>query len=68
MKKFLERISSRKFLNALGVEAGALISLFYAPSSGDAIADAIVRVGTIIAMLAFAFGYTKVQGGIDETK
>lgn len=65
MKSFLERISSRKFLVAIGAEVGALVTLLSKEATGDLVADAIIHIGTIAVMGAIAVGYIAIQGKID---
>ena len=65
MRSFLQRISSRKFLTALTVEAAALVVLF-CPQHESAIAAAAVRIAALATMLLAALGYGKVEAQVDS--
>ena len=69
MTKFLEsltKFTSRKFLTALAAQIGAIVSLFATPSSGDVIADAIVKVGSLLALVLAALGYGVIEARMDR--
>lgn len=69
MKKTLPEIlasfTSRKFLAAAAAEVGLLVAMF-APEYGDQVTEAIVRLGTIVGMVAVAIGYVVVEGKNDR--
>ena len=65
-RSFLSRISSRKFLTTLAVEAAALIVLF-APSHQNAIAAAAEHVAAIAAMVLAALGYVSAEAAVDQS-
>ncbi len=64
MRSFLQRISSRKFLTALAVQAAALAALFW-PQHESGISEAATRIAALAAMLLAALGYAKIEAGID---
>ncbi len=65
MRSFLQRISSRKFLTALAVQAAALAALFW-PQHESAIGQAATRIAALAAMLLAALGYAKIEAAIDS--
>jgi len=67
MRPFLERISSRKFLTALAVQAGAVAAIFW-PQYASAFNEAAVRIAALVVMLLAAFGYARIEAAIDEEK
>ena len=67
MRSFLERISSRKFLTALAVQAASVAAMFW-PGHESALADAAVRIAALATMLLAAFGYGSIEAGLDEAK
>ena len=64
MRSFLSRLSSRKFLATLAVQAAGLIALL-APGREQAIAAAAEHVAAIAAMLLAALGYVKAEADLD---
>ena len=67
MRSFLERISSRKFLIALAVQAAAVLALFW-PEQAEVYQTAAVRIAALITMLLAALGYGKIEAAIDAEK
>ena len=65
MRSFLQRISSRKFLTALAVQAAALAALFW-PQHESGISEAAIRIAALAAMLLAALGYAKIEAAIDS--
>ncbi len=65
MRSFLTRLSSRKFLATLAVQAAGLIVLF-APAHGEAISAAAERIAAIAALLLSALGYVDAESRLDE--
>ena len=66
MRSFLMRISSRKFLTALAVQAASVAALF-APGHEDAYAAAAVRVAALVTMLLAAVGYGTIEAAVDKS-
>lgn len=65
MRSFLERISSRKFLSALAVQAAGVAALFW-PASEQTIYTAAVRIAALAAMLLAALGYGGIEAAVDR--
>ena len=65
MRSFFERISSRKFLTALAVQAAAVLALFW-PESESTFSTAAVRIAALAAMVLAALGYGKIEADIDS--
>jgi nitrogen fixation-related uncharacterized protein len=66
MRSFLERISSRKFLVALAVQAAAVAALFW-PGQQQQFNDAAVRIAALAAMLLAALGYGRIEATLDSS-
>ncbi len=67
LPEILTKFTSRKFLATAAVEVGLLVAMF-APEYGDQVTEVIVRVGTIVGMVAVAIGYVVVEGKIDKER
>ena len=69
MKKFLERISSRKFMALMAAEVGGAIALF-TPAADDAAKweAAALKIGGLIVMILAGLGYAAIEGGIDKAR
>jgi len=67
MRSFLERISSRKFLTALAVQAASVAAIFW-PQQQDTIETAAIRIAALITLLLAALGYGKIEATIDATQ
>lgn len=67
MRNFLQRISSRKFLTALVVQAASVVALFY-PEQESTIETAALRIAALATLLLAAIGYGKIEAGIDSAK
>ena len=64
MRSFLQRISSRKFLTALCVQAAAVAVLFW-PQHDSAFNTAAVRIAALVTLLLAAMGYGKIEANVD---
>lgn len=64
MRSFLQRISSRKFLVALGVQLAAVAALF-APHREGEFEAAAVKIAALVTILLAAMGYGKIEAAID---
>jgi hypothetical protein len=64
MRSFLKRISSRKFLTALAVQAASVLALFW-PEYESTFSDAAVRIAALAVMLLAALGYGKIEADTD---
>ena len=64
MRSFLQRISSRKFLTALAVQAASVAAIFW-PQHESTVETAAVRVAALITLLLAALGYGKIEAGVD---
>ena len=64
MRDFLQRISSRKFLTALAVQAAAVAALF-APAHESQFQDAAIRIASLATLLLAALGYGHIEAGVD---
>jgi len=64
MRSFLQRISSRKFLTALAVQAAAVVALFW-PENESTLNAAAVRIAALMTLLLAALGYGKIEAGVD---
>ncbi len=67
MRNFLQRISSRKFLTALAVQAAAVTALFY-PQQESTIETAALRIAALATLLLAAIGYGKIEADLDSAK
>ena len=66
MRSFLERVSSRKFLTALAVQAASVAALFW-PQYESELAMAAVRIAALAVMLLAAFGYGSIEASVDAS-
>ena len=66
MRSFLERISSRKFLTALAVQAASVAAIFW-PQHEETIGTAAVRVAALVTLLLAAIGYGTIEAGLDSS-
>ena len=64
MRSFLQRISSRKFLTALAVQAAAIAALFW-PEKESTLNAAAVRIAALVTLLLAALGYGKIEAAVD---
>ncbi len=64
MEKFLKRLSSRKFLTALAVQAAAVVALFW-PEQESTIVTAAVKIAALATLLLAGLGYGKIEASID---
>ncbi len=67
MRSFLERISSRKFLTALAVQAASVAAMFW-PQEQSAIESAAVRIAALATLLLAGLGYGKIEGDVDASQ
>ncbi len=67
MRKFLERISSRKFLTTLAVQAASVAALFY-PQLESTFDNTALRIAALITLLLAAMGYGKIEANLDTAK
>ena len=67
MRDFLTRISSRKFLAALAVEAAAVVALFW-PDHASAVNEAAVRLAALATLLLAGLGYGQIEAAVDKQK
>ena len=67
MRGFLQRISSRKWLTALAVQIAAVVAIF-APIAESEASAAAIKIAGLAVMLLAAFGYGKIEAGIDGAK
>ena len=65
MRNFLERLSSRKFLTALLVQAAAVAALLW-PERESELAEAAVRVAALATLLLAALGYGRIEADVDK--
>jgi len=65
MRSFLERISSRKFLTALAVQAASVAAIFW-PQYEQTISTAAVRIAALATLLLAAVGYGTIEAGLDR--
>jgi len=65
MRSFLQRISSRKFLTALAVQAASVAAVFW-PQHEQTIATAAVRIAALVTLLLAAVGYGSIEAGLDR--
>ena len=64
MRSFLERISSRKFLTALAVQAASVAAIFW-PREESTFETAAVRIAALAALLLAALGYGRIEASVD---
>ena len=67
MRPFLQRISSRKFLTAVAVQAAAVVALFW-PEHESELTEAATRIAALAALLLAAFGYGGIEAGVDRAE
>jgi hypothetical protein len=65
VRSFLKRISSRKFLTALAVQAASVLALFY-PQEESTLTTAAIRIAALLTMLLAALGYGRIEAGVDS--
>jgi hypothetical protein len=65
MRAFLTRISSRKFLTAITVQAAAIVAFFW-PGHGSELNEAAVRIASLATLLLAALGYGRIEAALDE--
>lgn len=64
MRRFLERLSSRKFLTALLVQAASVAALFW-PEQGAVLNEGAVRIAALATLLLAALGYGSIEAAVD---
>jgi hypothetical protein len=64
MRKFLERISSRKFLTAVGVQVASVVALFW-PEHASETSEMVMRVAALVTLLLAAMGYGSIEAVLD---
>ncbi len=64
MRGFLERISSRKFLTAVAVQAASVAAIFR-PEHEQTLHTAAVRIAALATLLLAAMGYGKIESAVD---
>ena len=64
MRSFLQRISSRKFLTALAVQAASVAAIFW-PQHEQTLATAAIRLAALATLLLAALGYGKIEASVD---
>lgn len=67
MRSFLKRISSRKFLTALGVQIASVAALFW-PQHEETVHTTALRIVALITLLLAALGYGKIEAEVDAGK
>jgi hypothetical protein len=65
MRTFLQRISSRKFLTAVTVQAAAIAAFFW-PAHASALNEMAVRIAALATLLLAAVGYGSIESALDE--
>jgi hypothetical protein len=65
VRSFLKRISSRKFLTALAVQAASVLALFY-PQEESTLTTAAIRIAALLTMLLAALGYGRIEAAVDS--
>jgi len=65
MRSFIERISSRKFLAALAVQAASVAAIFW-PQHEQTIYTAAVRIAALATLLLAAVGYGSIEASVDS--
>jgi len=66
MRSFLQRISSRKFLTALAVQAASVAAIFW-PQHEQTLATAAIRLAALATLLLAALGYGKIEASVDAS-
>lgn len=64
MRSFLQRISSRKFLMAIAVQAGAVAAIFW-PQHQSSIHGSAVRIAALAALVLAGLGYANIEAALD---
>ena len=64
MRRFLDRISSRKFLVALAAQVASVAAFFW-PEHESTIESVAIRIAALITLLLAALGYGKIEGAVD---
>jgi len=64
MRSFLQRISSRKFLTAVAVQAAATAALFW-PEHASSLNEAAVRIAALLTLLLAGLGYGRIEACLD---
>ena len=67
MRTFLQRISSRKFLTALAVQAASVAALFW-PQHESTLEAAAIRIAALLTLLLAALGYGKIEATVDAAR
>ena len=65
MRNFLERVSSRKFLTALAVQAASVAALFW-PREESTLQTAAIRIAALVTLLLAALGYGQIEALVDK--
>lgn len=65
MRSFLARISSRKFLTALTVQAASVAAIFW-PQQQSSLESAAVRIAAMATLLLAALGYGRIEADVDK--
>ena len=66
MRRFLERISSRKFLTVLAVQIASVFAIFH-PQHEPSFESAAIRIAALLTALLAALGYGKIEAGVDAS-
>jgi len=64
VRRFLQRISSRKFLTTVAVQIASVAALFW-PQYESTLTAAAVRIAALLTLLLAALGYGKIEAGLD---
>jgi len=64
LKRLFSKFLSRKFLTATAAEAALLVNA-YGYSSDEPVIEAIVRLASLLAAAALAFGYLRSEAVVD---
>lgn len=64
MRNFLERISSRKFITAVAVQAASVAAIFW-PAQQETLETAATRIAALLTLLLAAIGYGKIEAALD---
>ena len=67
MRDLLQRLTSRKFLTALAVQAAAVAALFR-PQQEEALHAAAVKIAALATLLLAALGYGHIEAGVDAAQ
>ncbi len=66
MRSFLIRLSSRKFLTALLVQAASVAAVFW-PQEAQGLEAAAVRIAGLLTLLLAALGYGHIEAAVDQS-